>query len=491
MFHSIKWRSRWFGAGLALCAFLPMAPGLAQAQVSDGRPISAQDAAAKEEYAYSVAVQAYVFTHPLTMLERERKLRLRLNASNPDEPLAPINQIGHLRRLANAKGRLPYSPNNDTAYSGILLELKDGPVVLHLPTVLDRFWVLTSSDSYTRNMPYVLGTRVSGGQGGEVLYAGPDWKGELPRGMKFIRLPSNTGIALIRTRVDDDADLPKVIEIQNQMSLTALADWDNGRGMGKKVAPIPKLMDRPSYKGDFAYFRTVADLLAENPPAPEHASALKMFELIGLQVGKPFNPEALDEPTRKGVLRAEKVGFDIVKWSTRVRGVQLASNWGTDLFGGQYGYDYLARAELAYSGLVTNDPEDAMYFLSYADGNGKLLEGGKRYRIHFAKGQLPPVNPRGFWSLTMYGGDTFQFVDNPINRFAVGSRTKGLKFNDDGSLDIHIQPESPGADKESNWLPSPKSGSVRLNIRAYYPAPEMLKVENMPKFLPPIQPVTD
>ena len=118
-----------------------------------------------------------------------------------------------------------------------------------------------------------------------------------------------------------------------------------------------------------------------------------------------------------------------------------------------------------------------------------MLEGGKRYKVHFDR--VPPSNPLGFWSLTIYAGERYQFVDNPIDRYSLGARSTGLKYNADGSVDIYIQPDSPGADKESNWLPSPRQGTMRLNIRDYFPTAEFLKLENMVKYLPPIQPATD
>jgi hypothetical protein len=474
-------------ASALLCALA--APAFAQAPMAPARPISAVDAAAKEEYAYSVAIQAYVFTFPLRVLERERKIRMETAPPNPDEPVAPINQLAHMRKLASAKGRLAYSPNNDTAYSTALLELRDQPMVLHLPDIMDRFFVLTISDSYMDNLPALAGTRASGGKGGDILFVGPDWKGEVPAGMKVSRIPSNSGVFIVRTRVDGNEDLADLARIQDKMSLTALSDWDGGKGAGKKAAPMPKLMARPSYTGDFAYFRTVADLMAENPPTADHAAALKLFEKIGLVLGKPFDPDALDEPTRRGVLRAEKVGMSILRWQTRVRGITFATGWGTLLNGGHFGYEYLDRAELALSGGWINDKEDAMYFLSYSDGTGKLLEGGKRYKMHFDK--LPPAGQFGFWSVTLYSGERYQFFDNPRNRYSLGSRSKGLKFNADGSLDLYIQPESPGPDKESNWLPAPPEGTIRMNIRAYHPTAEFLKPEVMARYLPPIVPVSD
>ena len=453
------------------------------------RTLSAADAAAKEEYAYSIALQAYVFTFPLRVLERERKIRMENKPPNPDEPVAPINQLAHMRHLASAKGRLAYSPNNDTLYSAAIVELKEQPLVLHLPPIRDRFFVLTISDAYMDNLPNVAGTRINGGKGGDILLAGPDWKGQVPKGMTLSRYPSNSGVFIVRTRVGGNDDLSALAAIQDQMSLTALSDWDNGKGAGKKLAPVPKMMERPNYSGDFAYFKTVADLMTENPPKAEHAASLRQYEQIGLFVGKPYDPSQLDEPTRRGVLRAEKEGMNVLRWKTHARGFDLPYGWGTILNGGHFGFAYLDRAELALSGGWINDKEDAMYFLTYRDGSGKLLEGGKRYTVHFDR--LPPHHPLGFWSLTMYDGERYQFVDNPLDRYSLGARSTGLKFNADGSVDIYIQPESPGADKESNWLPSPKEGTIRMTLRNYYPTAEFLQVDNMAKYLPAIVPVAD
>jgi hypothetical protein len=464
-------------------------PPQPQVPSSFARPLTESDAAAKEEYAYSVAVQAFLFTLPLRVLERERKIRMENTAPNPDEPVAPINQLAHMRKLASAKGRLAYSPNNDTAYSTALLELKDQPMVLHLPDIEDRFFVLTISDSYMENLPNLAGTRGTHGKGGDILFVGPNWNGIIPKGMKVSRMPSNSGVFIVRTRVDGNDDLAALAKIQDKMSLTALSDWDGGKGAGLKLAPAPKLMVRPNYTGDFAYFRTAADLMAENPPAPDQADTLAQFKEIGLEVGKPFDPTTLDEPTRRGVLRAEKVGMKILIWRTHARGIDLPNGWGTLLNGGHFGHDYLDRAELALSGGWINDKEDAIYFISYSDGTGKLLQGGKKYQVHFDK--LPPFNKLGFWSLSLYQGEKYQFFDNPLNRYSLGSRTNGLKFNADGSLDIYIQPESPGPAKESNWLPSPQEGNIRMNLRAYYPQEQFLKVDNMSKYLPPIMPVAE
>lgn len=476
-----------FLAGLLAMPAQAQTPTTSAPAATVERTLSAVDAAAKEEYAYAVALQAYVFSFPLRVLERERKFRMVDAPPNPDEPLAPVNRIAHLRKLATAGGRLAYSPNNDTLYSTGMIEAKDEPLVLRLPEITDRFFVLTISDAYMDNLPNVAGTRVNP-KGGDFLLAGPDWKGEVPKGMTLVRYPSNSGVFIVRTRVTGTDDLSTLSAIQDKMSLTRLSDWDNGKGIGK-LAPMPKLMARPNYTGPFAYFKTVADLMAENPPKAEQAATVKTFEQIGLYVGKPYDPSTLDEPTRRGVLRAEQQGMKVLIAKTHARGMDLPNGWGTILNAGHFGFDYLDRAELALSGGWINDIEDAIYFLTYHDGTGKLLEGGKRYTVHFDK--VPPSNKFGFWSLTLYAGERYQFVPNALNRYSLGARSTGLKYNADGSVDMYIQPESPGADKESNWLPSPKEGSIRMNIRNYYPTAEFLKKENMVKYLPPIVPVNE
>ncbi len=482
MVHLPSFTRRAALAGGSLAVAAAVFPMTTQSQTS--RPLSPKDAAAKEEYAYSIAIQAYLFAHPLFMTERERKLRLTMTSPRPDEPAAPINQLGHLRKLATASGSLPYSPNNDTLYTGALLELKDQPMILHVPDIPDRFFVVEVADAYTTNLPYFAGTRASGGKGGDFALVGPDWKGTLPAGVTEIRGPTNTILIAIRNRVNDDADVPEVNRLQDLYSITALSDWSKGRGNTTPL--VPKLLPRPEYTGDYSYFRTAADLMSENPPLPHDEAMVKSFEYIGLVPGKPFDASKLDAPTLKGILRAEKEGPAIVQWKILNRGVSSPTYWAVDLQGGSYGFDYLSRAEIAHSGLVANDPEEAVYFLMYFDGNGERLDGSKKYVVHFDAGQLPTFDELGFWSLTLYDGETYQFVKNPINRYSIGSRTSGLKFNQDGSLDIYIQSSMP-AGHESNWLPSAEGRPVRLNIRCYLPTAEMLKMESAVKHLPPVK----
>ena len=257
---------RMTAAGLALAAFAPAAYGqdkIAQAApaASAAEDIRKADARAEEEWYYSVGIQNYVFTLPLTILERERKVRLNpaaLEKAKKFAPAAPINEVGHMKTLATADDIMPYTPNNDTVYSGALLELADGPVILTAPDIHDRYWSVEVADVYTNNIFYI-GTRATGGEGGNHAFVGPDWKGTLPADVIEHRVPSNTVMFAIRIGVvpQDEEDLKKVNALQEQFKLTSLSNWGDPSKFGK--VRVPDFAKRPDYQGNLAYFQTAAD----------------------------------------------------------------------------------------------------------------------------------------------------------------------------------------------------------------------------------------
>ena len=219
------------------------------------------------------------------------------------------------------------------------------------------------------------------------------------------------------------------------------------------------------------FFARLNALMKDNPPAAVDADAMKRFAAIGVTPGKPFDPAKLDPAVAKG----DRTGQPCRHW--RRSSPRPRSRWGsrsttgrclTDKMG-RYGTDYLFRSIIALVGLGSNLPEDAVYPITRVDAEGKPLTGANRYVIRFAKGQLPPVG--AFWSVTMYNSKQ-AFVENPINRYVIGDRDK-LKFDDDGSLTLYVQHESPGKDKESNWLPAPKD-EFNLVMRLYWPKKEIL-----------------
>lgn len=447
--------------------------------------IKQQDQQAKENWAYSTGIQAYVFGLPMTIFDREYRIR-----TNPKLlakvrhlcPCAPPNQLGHMNKLATAKDKLPYTPNNDTVYSGALFDVTEEPVILSLPDETERYWSLQLTDENLENFAY-LGSRASEGKGGHYLFAGPDWKGEPPANTQLIRTKANIFLGAIRIAVDQeiDGDLAKVQAMQAKMHTTSLSNWGTAFG---EVKPVAVKRPHKQYKGELPYFSKMADLMIHSPPESKHASALAQFKTIGLIAGQSFDPETLDAAIKRGLKRAEADAYNIMRWKVKYRGTAYETGWN-NLHEGRYGYNYINRAEGALEGLIVHDREEAVYFSTYEDGQGQLLDAAQEYVLHFEADEIPKAIGNGFWSLTMYGPD-FQLAENPINRYAITDRTKGLSYNDDGSLTIYIQRKPPEG-KESNWLPTPSKGLFRINYRIYRPNEEARNPNTLRQFIPGIQ----
>lgn len=452
--------------------------------------IKLRDDSARENWAYSLGIQAYVYGLPLKITERERRLRLserKLNFVMERQicPCAPINQFGHMKKLATSADSLPYTPNNDTVYSGLLLEVADDPVIVTLPDVKDRYWSAQIVDAYLENLPYI-GTRATGGKGGHYLFAGPDWQGVVPEGVELRRMPTNTGAMAVRYGISksDPNDIQNVFELQKQLHTTSLSNWGKEGAFGQ-VNDVS--MERKSYDGDLAFFEEMADLLAENPPREHMRDSVGLFQSIGIELGKPFDADRLHPATQRGLKRALEDVKDIMTWKVKYRGTPYPTRWN-NLHEGSYGFHIINRAEGALEGLMVHDREEGVYFSTYEDGNANLLDGRERYVLHFEKDQIPQLQQKGFWSLTMYGTN-FQLVDNAINRYSIGDRNPELKYNDDGSLTIYIQHEAPQG-HEGNWLPSPPEGLFRINYRIYLPNEKTRNPETLQQFLPPIKKVS-
>ena len=271
-------------------------------------------------------------------------------------------------------------------------------------------------------------------------------------------------------------------DLQGKFHLTSLDNWGNPGKFGQ--ATVPELATRPNHTGDLAWFQTAADLLAENPPPPDQQGAVILLGRGGIKLGQPMDTAVLDEAAHDGLARAAAIGPQIMKWKVKYRGTPYPTRWN-NLRPGNYGDDYFDRAAGALEGLFVHDRAEAEYFSTYEDGNAHLLDGATNYVLHFNKEQIAPTLPNGFWSFTMYGAD-FQLVKNPIDRFSIGDRTKGLTYNADGSLDIYIQHAAP-AGHEGNWLPSPPNGLFRINYRIYLPAEVAQDPQTLGKYLPPIK----
>ncbi len=477
----------------------------AGANSQDGMSIAeirAMDAAAEEKWAYSVGVQAYIFGRPLAVFERERRLRLIpavIERVKKFAPAAFVNQLGHMSRLATADDDMPYTPNNDTMYSGAVIQLDDEPIILTVPAIHDRYWSMEVADNFTSNLFYI-GTRATGGNAGHHAFVGPNWKGKLPKDVIEHRVQSNAIIIALRIGVqpNDPQDEQKVIAEQQKFALTSLSNWGNPKTFGKAAVPAKYLEGRPAYispqgkyvkyTGELAVYQTLADLLNEDPLPKEHEAAKELLKRAGIVPGKPFNADnQLSDAAKRGLARAAADGESIVEWKKKYRGTPYPTRWN-NLRPGTYGADYLDRTVGAVEGLFVHDREEAVYFSTYEDGQGNLLDGSSKYVLHLNKDEIPTTLKNGFWSITLYRADGRNLQKNPIDRFSIGDRTKGIVYNADGSLDLYIQSTAPEG-KESNWLPSPPSGNYRLNYRVYLPTEPVRNPDTMIKYIPGVKKV--
>ncbi|WP_179194791.1 DUF1254 domain-containing protein [Bacillus sp. EAC] len=404
-----------------------------------------------ENLAYSIGVQAYIYGYPLLEMAKT----MQRTSKN-----VPLNTFVHARNLKDDTFRDVVQPNNDTLYSSSWLDLSKGPIVLSVPNVNGRYYSFQFMDMYTNSFHYV-GTRTTGTKAGKYVIVGPNWKGKINKNSKVIKTPTNMVWLLGRTLVDGEKDLSTVHAIQNKYTLTP---YD--KKQSRPSLNLPTILES-DYNDPVRYFGIMTQLMKLYPAPARDAAMLSQFKLIGIDPNKGFETSQ-DPSIMAGLGRGLIDAQDIIAKSLSIVG--KTNNFWTEYYDvGTYDTNYLTRAVVARYGLGANIPKEAIYPFTQIDSNGNPLSGEQKYIIHFDKNHLPPVN--AFWSLSMYGSDFF-FVNNPINRFSIGDRTKGLKYNADGSLDIYIQNAVP-VGHESNWLPSPKNHFV-LSLRMYMPKQTLL-----------------
>jgi len=447
---------------------------LAVLAVGPSTPAQATDNGAdwRETYAYTLGVQAYVFGFPYVYLPSLRwSWVTQPKPQGGVTPYAPLNHFYHMRKLVDASYRSGGSPNQDTLYSIAWADVGKEPLILSHPDMDDRYFAFELASIDSDNFAYV-GQRTTGSRAGNFAIVGPNWTGTLPDGIVALP-PSRTASILIvgRTLVDGERDTRTVNELQDQYTLVPLSLW------GQKDATLPASRDAwqpyDSKSDPLADWKTMNRALTENPPEARLAALVELFGKIG--VGPGHDVDALDDATKRGLARAAVDGRQLLKnaISSGLLGSRV-NNWNIPPKSfGRAGLvdDFMLRGALqCLGGIVANDPEEAVYFNTSVDAVGAAFDGGKRYTIRFAPGQLPKVN--AFWSLTLYD-PTYNFTENPIDRYAIGDRSQGLKRDPDGGLTLYVQRGSPGKDKESNWLPSTASGPFQLVLRAYLPGPEI------------------
>ncbi len=431
--------------------------------------VEAQNVSGRE--AQDIARDAYVYAYPLVLMDVTRQQMVNY-AEPPAVPPAvgPANRFSHVREFPDPGFKIVIRPNADTLYSSAWLDLQNEPMVLSVPAT-DRYFLLPMLSMWT-DVFAAPGTRTTGRNERTFLIAGPAWTGTTPEHMELIRSPTRYVWVIGRTQANGKADFATVRTIQDNYQLTPLNSFgeSNYSPPKGKVDPAIDMKTPPPIqvnKMDAAtFFARFAEVLKDNPPNQMDYPIVHQLERVGLVVGKSFALNAAPPAIRAAFKQGEQNARDLL--AANLKKSSSGPEWNY-MVGGAYGVDYLHRAFVARAGLGANLPEDAIYPGIAEDNEGQPLDGSRNYILHFAKGQQPPVN--AFWSLTAYDADGY-FISNSIERQAIGDRDK-LALNPDGTLDIYVQADSPGKDKEPNWLPVAK-GPFNLLLRLYWPKQEIL-----------------
>jgi hypothetical protein len=435
---------------------------------------------------FLLASDAYIFGYPLVTMEMTR--RNITNVAAPEGTHAPMGQIIKLRQYPDPSFKDVTAPNADTLYTTAFFDVGKEPWVLIIPDMKDRYYLMPMLDGWT-TVFQVPGKRTTGAGAQTYAITGPGWKGTLPSGVKELKSP--TSIVWLLGRIyctGTPEDYAAVHKLQDECKLVPLSSYGKpytppagtvDSSIDTKVA----VRDQVNRMDAVTYFTLLCKLMKDNPPAAADAPQLAKFAKIGIVPGKDFDPGKLKADFLK---RVPEVSNDRILLQFKVnKDVKDENGWAFTTKTGIYGTDYLMRALVTAIGLGANRPEDAVYPTSQKDAEGHKYSGANKYLMHFPKGQLPPA--QGFWSVTMYDSAYF-FVSNPINRYSISAR-QSLKSNPDGSTDLYIQNDSPGKDKEANWLPAP-AGDFILMLRMYWPSEKSPSIINGSWKVPPAAKVT-
>jgi len=392
---------------------------------------------------------------------------------------APFNQIANAANVFTYKDTAVVTPNSDTPYSVVWMDLRAEPLVLSVPPVdPKRYYSVMLCDGNTYNYGYI-GTRATGSEAGDYMVVAPDWKGATPPGVKKVfRSSTQFSLAIYRTQLFNPDDLDNVKKVQAGYKVQTLSAY-----LKQPTTTSAATIDFPKIDKELAKtnFFDYLDFALQFAPAQENEKEIRaQLASIGVGPGKTFNFKdlPLEQKLEVGLGMKEgekKVDEAVANAGKAINGWRVSSLFGDSAF---FNGDWLKRAAGAKGGIYGNDAAEALYPARRTESDGQTLDGSQHnYTLTFPAGQLPPVN--AFWSVTMYDGKTQLLIENPINRYLINApMLPTMKTNADGSLTLYIQNKSPGADKESNWLPAP-NGPIYLVLRLYWPKTEP------PSILPP------
>ncbi|MBW5440072.1 DUF1254 domain-containing protein [Bradyrhizobium canariense] len=449
--------------------------------VFNGMPLPANAQTVTPEEARQIAEGAYIYGYSLiTTYVTQVQMS---NVPKVEGLTAPTGQFINVPRYPPADYRGVSAPNADTLYSLGWLDLTEPQVFSH-PDMGDRFYLFELTDLWMSDSESSPSKRTADGKAANYLFTGPGWKGEVPAGMKQFPMATRYMVILGRTYADGtEQDYKAVNELQAQYKITPLSSW------GKSYTPVaPPVNPNPGFSmtdkpqpviiamGTEGYFNLLAKLMGgDAPPAAGDGPILASMAKIGIVPGKPFEMSKLDPAVQAALKDIPQSALKKIEDNKAALG-GIMDGWVVTKGLGTYGPDsYMKRAVVAAFGWPANQQRDAVYPYTETDSTGQKLTGANKYTLTFAKDATPPVN--GFWSITMYMIDQgWWFVPNPLNKFTASLRDNP-KFNADGSLTLYFQNESPGKDKEANWLPAPKGEFIPM-LRMYWPKNESPSILN-------------
>jgi hypothetical protein len=420
----------------------------------------------RPEEAMEIAVDTYIYGYPLVTFDMVRQQETNVAAADAEH--APMGQLIKMRTYPAVDNHCCAAPNADTLYTMVWLDVSSEPWVLSIPDMGNRYYIVPMLDGYSEVFK-VASPPTTGSKAQTYAITGPGWSGALPRDITEVKSP--TGMVWVLGRVyctGTPEDYKAVHALQDKFTVAPLSSY------GKPYTPPlgvadPKIdMETAVRKQVDAlnindYFNYLGKLMKTNPPTAQDAPIVSEMAKIGLEPGKDFDPNKLALVDQEIIKTVPKLA--LVKMLEHLKHQKTTNGWLYFTSGvGEFGTDYLVRGMANALGPGWNRPQDAVYPLSQKDATASDYDGSHKYVMHIAKGQTPPV--KAFWSLTMYDPDFF-FVPNSINRYDLSQRNH-FSTNPDGSMDLYIQADPPGKNKEPNWLPAPK-GKFALVLRLYWP----------------------
>lgn len=437
--------------------------------------LKGKDSLANAGSVYKIAKDAYIWSYPMVSVAITGFAVTDTPKALPNAH-APLNSFGSVATLFTADDKDVVSSNVDTMYSSAFLDLTQGAALISVPDTNGRYYSMMLTDAYTNVFDYI-GSRATGTKAGQYLIVGPDWKGEIPKSAKKVfKAPTNLVWVIGRTLVDGNADVPNVHKIQAGYKVTIVPPVTKSPSWRERLkvpALTPKtppvdLVNNMDWK---TYFTWVGELMKDNPVPASQKAYVDEFKKIGLTFDKGFDASSITAEQQKDIEKAMKDGLEEMKKRGSEKIGTEHEGWSYSLDAGTWGNDYLMRGAIALRSLGQNTAQEAVYINTLQDKDGNPLDASKNnYTVTFPKGELPPAD--AFWSITMYNDQNF-FVKNPINRLAIGNRTKEMKPNKDGSLTIYFQKYAPAKENLGNWLPAP-NGKFRLSLRLYVPNNKIL-----------------